>query len=354
MTSTKTVLSVIASAAATAMVVRTITRDFLPHELRSYLFIKIKEIISSLSSEITLVIEELDGLNENRLFTSSELYLEPIIPPYVKRLKVTVPKKKSSVSVSLEKNQEIVDIFNGVHFTWRFMSDKGTRSKLHRDPEDRFGGSLTKTEVKYFELSFHKKYKDMVFSTYIPHILKIAKEMKTQKKKLKLFTLRYDRVGGRSSRDVWQSVNLNHPANFETLAMDAEMKRMIMEDLERFVKRKEMYKRVGKAWKRGYLLYGPPGTGKSSLIAAMANYLKFDIYDLDLADLRGNNELRRLLISTENKSILVVEDIDCSIELQDRVSGPVLPPSVKQLGPVKTGQQGYQPPQVLFLMYSIL
>ncbi|KAK9177111.1 hypothetical protein WN944_029130 [Citrus x changshan-huyou] len=40
----------------------------------------------------------------------------------------------------------------------------------------------------------------------------------------------------------------------------------IMDDLERFLQRKEFYRRVGKAWKRGYLLYGPPGTGKSSLI----------------------------------------------------------------------------------------
>ncbi|KAK9177115.1 hypothetical protein WN944_029134 [Citrus x changshan-huyou] len=100
--------------------------------------------------------------------------------------------------------------------------------------------------------------------------------------------------------------------------MDSDMKQMIMDDLERFVKRKEFYRNVGKAWKRGYLLYGPPGTGKSSLIAAMANYLNFDVYDLELTNLRGNMELRNLLIATENKSILVVEDIDCSIELQDR------------------------------------
>ena len=49
---------------------------------------------------------------------------------------------------------------------------------------------------------------------------------------------------------------------------------MVKDDLDSFIRRKEMYKKVGKAWKRGYLIYGPPGTGKSSLIAAMANYLK--------------------------------------------------------------------------------
>ncbi|KAL5790962.1 hypothetical protein ACOSQ2_005850 [Xanthoceras sorbifolium] len=316
MPSTKTIVSAAASAAATAMLVRTIARDFLPHEVRSYIFLKLKNFIASFSSELTLVIEESDGLNENKLFRAAKLYLEPIIPPYIKRLKVTIPRKENKVSLSLEKNEEIVDVFNGVHFKWKFLS-KQVPAKLFHDP-DRFN-SVVKSEVKSFELSFHRKHKEIVFATYIPHILEKSKEINKQKKKLKLFTLRFDRMSGRRG-DTWQSVNLDHPATFDTLALDFDAKKMIMEDLERFVKRKEFYRRVGKAWKRGYLLYGPPGTGKSSLIAAMANYLNFDIYDLELTDLRGNNELRKLLIATENRSILVVEDIDCSIELQDRLA----------------------------------
>jgi len=102
--------------------------------------------------------------------------------------------------------------------------------------------------------------------------------------------------------------------------MDLELKKKIMDDLDRFVRRREYYRRVGKAWKRGYLLYGPPGTGKSSLVAAMANYLNFDIYDLELSGLLSNADLRRLLVETKNQSILVVEDIDCTIQLQDRKS----------------------------------
>lgn len=65
-------------------------------------------------------------------------------------------------------------------------------------------------------------------------------------------------------------------------------------------------------------MYGPPGTGKSSLIAAMANYLKFDIYDLELSRLYSNSDLRRILVSTSNRSIIVIEDIDCSVEFENR------------------------------------
>ncbi|OVA18768.1 ATPase [Macleaya cordata] len=50
----------------------------------------------------------------------------------------------------------------------------------------------------------------------------------------------------------------------------------------------------------------------------MANYLNFDIYDLELANLHSNSELRSLLVATNNRSILVIEDIDCGVELKDR------------------------------------
>ncbi|KAK2636739.1 hypothetical protein Ddye_031531 [Dipteronia dyeriana] len=39
----------------------------------------------------------------------------------------------------------------------------------------------------------------------------------------------------------------------------------------------------------------------------MANYSKFSIYDLELASICHNSELRRLLVSTSNRSILVIE-----------------------------------------------
>lgn len=53
----------------------------------------------------------------------------------------------------------------------------------------------------------------------------------------------------------------------------------------------------------------------------MANYLKFDVYDLDLPEVQCNSDLRRLLIGSSNGSILVIEDIDCNIRLQNRDSG---------------------------------
>uniref|UniRef100_A0A8R7RGH9 AAA+ ATPase domain-containing protein n=1 Tax=Triticum urartu TaxID=4572 RepID=A0A8R7RGH9_TRIUA len=78
-------------------------------------------------------------------------------------------------------------------------------------------------------------------------------------------------------KSVWSHVPFEHPATFDTLAMHPDEKEAIIDDLVAFQESKEYYAKVGKAWKRGYLLYGPPGTGKFTMIAAMANFLDYDI-----------------------------------------------------------------------------
>ncbi|MCL7038310.1 hypothetical protein MKW94_021732 [Papaver nudicaule] len=47
----------------------------------------------------------------------------------------------------------------------------------------------------------------------------------------------------------------------------------------------------------------------------MAKLLNYDIYDLELTAVKDNSELRKLLHDTSNKSITVIEDVDCSIDL---------------------------------------
>lgn len=144
-----------------------------------------------------------------------------------------------------------------------------------------------------------------------------ANEIRRKNQERLLYT--NSRGGSLDSRGhPWESVPFKHPSTFDTLAMDPERKKEIMEDLQDFANGQSFYQNTGRAWKRGYLLYGPPGTGKSSMIAAMANYLGYDIYDLELTEVHNNSELRKLLMKTSSKSIIVIEDIDCSINLTNR------------------------------------
>ncbi|CAJ1942499.1 unnamed protein product [Sphenostylis stenocarpa] len=310
----KAILSTAASVAATAMVIRSVANELLPQELLSYVTGGLRRALSRYSSEITMVIEEFDGLASNQIYEAAETYLGTKISPTTQRLKVTKTETDDTFALTMEGNEIVTDVFNGVKFNWLLVCRQVETRHFH-NPRDL--NSTLKSEVRSLELTFHKKHKHTVLNAYLPFILREAKSLKQETKAVKIFTVDYNNMYG-NPNDTWSGIKLDHPATFDTLALERDVKEFVIRDLERFVARKEYYRQVGKAWKRGYLLYGPPGTGKSSLIAAMANYLRFDIYDLELTELQCNSELRRLLIAMANRSILVVEDIDCTIEFHDR------------------------------------
>ncbi|KAK6237430.1 hypothetical protein QUC31_002899 [Theobroma cacao] len=313
----RTIVSAAASFAATVMLVRSIAQEFLPYDIKDYVFFGIRKICNRFSSTVTMVVDEFNGLVYNQVYEAAEVYLGSKISPSSQRFKVSKPEKEKEFIVTMERNEEVVDIYNGIRFNWVLVCKQVESTRHFHNPRDI--NSTLRSEVRSFELSFSQKHKEMVLNSYLPHIVKEAKSLKQERKTIKLFTVDSESMYGNLA-DSWRSVNLDHPATFETLALDTKLKDTILRDLQRFLKRKDHYRKVGKAWKRGYLLYGPPGTGKSSLIAAMANYLNFDVYDLELTDIRCNSELRKLLVATANRSILVVEDIDCTIDLQDRMA----------------------------------
>ncbi|CAI0418637.1 unnamed protein product [Linum tenue] len=241
------------------MLIRSVAHSLIPHEvLRPVLSFASRFLSSRFSNTLTLVVEE-NGFIRDELYDAAEIYLRTKIGPAVGRLRIRKTHKQKEFTLSLLNDEEIVDRYDGFDVRWKYICARGE-------------------EIR------EEKRAVRIYSTDCP-----------------------DKQGA-----YWGSVILQHPASFDTLALDSDLKRMIIGDLEKFVERKEFYKKVGRAWKRGYLLYGPPGTGKSTLIAAMANYLKFDIYDLELSSVYSNSDLKRVLLSTSNRSILVIEDIDCS------------------------------------------
>ncbi|XP_042484251.1 protein HYPER-SENSITIVITY-RELATED 4-like [Macadamia integrifolia] len=239
MPSVQTILSTAASVAASVMLVRTILQDFLPEQVQDYVSSGLRRLINSFSSELTIVIDEFDKLTNNQVYEAAEIYLGNRISPNTQTLRISKSEKEKSLKVAMVKYEEMVDTFDGIQFKWSLV--------------------CTKIESNKVSSSVFIRNTEKVLQSYLTHILEQSKSTKGENKTLKLFTVNesglYDNFA-----DAWVSINLDHAATFDTLAMDVELKRMVMEDLERFVQRKEFHRRVGKAWKRGYLLYGPPVT----------------------------------------------------------------------------------------------
>ncbi|KAG6469858.1 AAA-ATPase At3g28580-like [Zingiber officinale] len=249
----------------------------------------------------------------NRVFSAAECYLGAMFSDRALRMKAGTDRTGRSIVLTVDDAEEIVDEFlpaamekkekkkaGAIKVTWRY----------HCQQIEKGSARLWNNEKKYYTLTFDARHRPEVVNEYLEHVMETSDAIEMRNRQRKLYT---NSMGGGDR--LWTQVEFKHPASFATLAMDPKKKQAIMDDLETFSKSQDYYAKIGKAWKRGYLLYGPPGTGKSTMIACMANFLDYDVYDIELTAIRHNTDLRRLIVNTTGKSIIVIEDIDCSLQL---------------------------------------
>ncbi|CAN6175588.1 unnamed protein product [Urochloa humidicola] len=322
-------LATAASAAAYAVMARGMARELLPPELRAAARWASSALLARLGrvkkERRTLVVRSQQGAGgvgvgreENLLFDAARAYLASKLDPRaMRRLGLTLARAKDGDGratwrrvLFLEPGDSTVDVFDGVRFKWSCVEapSNGGGKKKARKGEPGTGGDRDFV----LELSFDAEHTDLAMEQYVPFVMEAAEEVEERDRALKI---------SMNEGRTWYRVNHHHPATFDTLAMDPDLKRSIVADLDLFASRRDHYRRIGKAWKRGYLLYGPPGTGKSSLVAAMANHLRYDLYDLDLSHVNYNTSLQWLLVGMSNRSILVIEDIDCCSDAMSREDG---------------------------------
>ncbi|TKY74051.1 mitochondrial chaperone bcs1 [Spatholobus suberectus] len=186
----------------------------------------------------------------------------------------------SDIFLRLDPNHTVHDTFLGAKLSW-----------------------TNDTAAAALVLRIKKKDKRRVFRQYFQHILSVADEIEQRRKKdVRLYV--------NSGSGEWRSAPFTHPASFDTVAMDAELKNKVKSDLDQFLKSKQYYHRLGRVWKRSYLLYGAPGTGKSSFVAAMAKFLCYDVYDVDVSKFTDGADWKTTLMQTTAKSLIVIEDLD--------------------------------------------
>ncbi|KAF0908836.1 hypothetical protein E2562_028720 [Oryza meyeriana var. granulata] len=229
-------------------------------------------------------------------------YLSATCSSEARELRAEGAAEGDGLVISMRDGQDVADEFKGVTMWWSSVTEQ-------------HGQGQQKTERQCLRLTFHMRHRRLVVDEYLPHVRREGCEVLFSSRRRRLYTNSKMSEYSYSDDKAWSYVDFDHPTTFETLAMEPAKKKEIMDDLDAFRKSRDFYRRTGKPWKRGYLLYGPPGTGKSTMIAAMANYLDYDIYDVELTVVGNNNNLRKLLIETTSKSIIVIEDIDCSLDL---------------------------------------
>lgn len=280
--------------------------QYIPHRLQMNMRRYFQGFLNWMNPLIHIKFNEFPGerLSRNEAYLAITRYLSSSSTQQAKRLKGEVIRNSKSVLLTMDDREEVVDEFEGVKVWW--SSGKNTSARTHLPFNFHSSATSISEERRFLKLTFHQRHRDLITRRYLSHVIEKGKAMKFNNRQRKLYT---NNGGG------WGHVVFGHTASFQTLAMDPEKKKEIMDDLIAFSKAEEFYSRIGRAWKRGYLLYGPPGTGKSTMISAMANLLGYDVYDLELTSVRDNTELRRLLIEISGKSIIVIEDIDCSLEI---------------------------------------
>nr|GME17615.1 AAA-ATPase At3g28580-like [Ipomoea batatas] len=296
---------------ATLMFIWTLYQNYFPDQLRTYIVTHAHKIYSFFYPYIHITFHEFENeelFDRSKVFLAIERYLSYNSSNNATRLVAKgVTDSTQALVLTMDDQEEVTDVFEGINVWWS--------SNLHPPNQHTISYFPREDEKRFFQLKFHRRDRDLITRSYLKHVLDEGEAIAVRDRKRKLYTNNKsdDWHGWKSTK--WSHVIFKHPSNFNTLAMEPTRKQEIMEELHNFTNSKDYYAKIGKAWKRGYLLHGPPGTGKSSMIAAMANLLQYDVYDLELTAVKDNSELRKLLIETSCKSIIVIEDIDCSLDL---------------------------------------
>ncbi|KAI8533831.1 hypothetical protein RHMOL_Rhmol10G0040300 [Rhododendron molle] len=276
-------------AIAASMVVLSMFQQFFFNHFGGYLERCLRKLVSSMDPYVQIRFSEdstdSGGPKNYEAYAAIETYLSSKCSAQAPRLKANSVRDINAPVLCVDDGEGVSDEFDGVTVWWHLGKEK--------DQGDVYRGSRNN---RYYALTFQKRNRKVVVGEYLRHVMEEGKAVSASNRQLKLYSNSSSEHGA-----YWDYImDFDHPANFETLAMEKEKKEDIIDDLIR------------------YLLYGPPGTGKSTMIAAMANLLSYDVYDLELTAVRSNAALKRLLNRTPCNSMLVIEDVDCSSKITNQ------------------------------------
>jgi chaperone BCS1 len=163
---------------------------------------------------------------------------------------------------------------------------------------------------EYAEIIFHPKNKLSLkyFELFISSIIYSTKNVN------KNFLINKSNITVYINIDSYWEELFNRPSrSIESIYLPKEDKKNIIDDFEWFLSKDTQlrYEQLGRNYKRVVLFEGVPGSGKTSLALAIASHFGYDMAILNFTDKVTDGTFTRLVRQMPEKTILLLEDIDC-------------------------------------------
>lgn len=113
------------------------------------------------------------------------------------------------------------------------------------------------------------------------------------------------------------------PKTIDMLYLDPKLRADLIQDLDKFKTSREYYKESRIPYKRGYAFTGPPGNGKTSIGLAIAEYLKYDVMELNLE--MNSQEFKLLTSRIPKKTVIMIDDYDSFYNGREPKSDKIVP-----------------------------
>lgn len=92
----------------------------------------------------------------NQIYKAAELYLGAKDVPTAS-YRVSLRMKETQMSIKIGRNQEVIDVFQGIQLKWRQVNGEAVSKRSQNDNDSGVSG------MGYFQLKFCSKYKNLVF-----------------------------------------------------------------------------------------------------------------------------------------------------------------------------------------------